>query len=189
VSGRFAFVGCLAVAMFMGTAAPASAATVAPTEWAPKFCSTLESFQQKLQSDGAAADAALSGQVTNLKQAKSQLVSFLNQSAANAKHALQGLQQAGTPNAPNGAKIAAAFSSAFRAAQGLYASAASSARSLSTTNLSKFEATTKKITAALYKGGDAIAASFTDIATLDTDGAIRSAMHATPACAFLGATG
>jgi hypothetical protein len=185
---RFAFVGGLAVAMFVGTTAPASAATVAPTEWAPKFCSTIESFGQKLQSDGDAAEAALSGQVTNLKQAKAQLVSFLSKSVANAKHARQALQQAGTPNTLNGAKIAARFSSALHSAQVLFASAASTAGSLSTTSLPKFEATSKKITAALNKGGDAIEASFNDIATLDTDGAIRMAMRATPACAFLGTT-
>jgi hypothetical protein len=186
---RLVFVGCLAVATFVGTAAPATAATVAPTEWAPKFCSTLESFGQKLQSDGAAAEAALSGQATNLKQAKSQLVSFLNKSVANAKHTRQGLQQAGTPDTPNGVKVADKFSSALRTVQGLYASAASTARSLSTTSLAKFEATAKKITAALTKGGEAIGASFNDIATLDTDGALRDAMRASPACAFLGATG
>jgi hypothetical protein len=187
--GRLTLLGCLAVALFVATATPASAATVAPTEWAPKFCSTLESFGQKLQSDGDTAEAALSGQVTNLKAAKSQLVSFLHKSVTNAKHALQGLQKAGTPNTANGVKIAAKFASALRTAQGLFASAASTAGSLSTTNLSKFEATSTKITAALNKGGDAIAKSFGDIATLDTDGSLRQAMQASPACAFLGTAG
>ncbi len=186
---KLVMVACLSVAMVLTSVVPASAASVAPSTWAPKFCSTLDSFQQKLQSDGSAADKALSGQATDLKAAKAQLVAFLNKAVTNTKRAVQQLQKAGTPKTPNGAKIAAKFVSALQSAQSLFASAATTAASLSTTKLSKFESTSQRITAALNRGGTAIDKSFTDVKALDTSGVLTQTLQNAPACAFLNGTG
>jgi hypothetical protein len=186
---KVVFVACLAMAVVFVTAVPTSAASVAPTVWAPKFCMTIQSFQQKLNSDGAAADKALSGEVTDLKAAKSELVSFLNKSVSNAKHAVQQLQRAGTPKTTNGSKITAKLQGALSSAQHLFATAASNARAMPTSTLSKFEASSQSISVTLRKGGDAISTSFSDVGKLDTGGALSSVLQATPSCAFLGSTG
>jgi hypothetical protein len=188
MSRKLVFVVCLAALLFVVFVVPAWAATVAPNTWARKFCSTLDSFEQKLNRDGAAADAALSSQATDLKAAKSQLVSFMNKSVANAKHAVQELQRAGTPKIPNGNKIATTFVNALKSAQSLYASAATTAGSLSTSNLAKFETTAQKITASLRKGGERLSGTFRNEPTIDAGGAFRRVLQATPACAFLKGT-
>jgi hypothetical protein len=72
-----------------------------------------------------------------------------------------------------------------QSAENQFASAATTARSLSTSNLSNFEATSQKITASLNKGGAAIDKSFSDVANLDTGGVLSHALQATPSCAFL----
>ena len=99
---------------------------------------------------------------------------------------MKSLQKAGAPDTPNGTKIAARFVSGLQSAQKFFASAASKARTLSTTNLSKFESTTKGITSSLNKGGDAVTASFNQVASLDTGGKLSVVLQAEPACAFLG---
>ena len=61
-----ATVGCV-----IAVSSVAGAKTVPAGSWAPKFCSALRSWQQKLQSDGNTAQSALSGNVSDLKGAKS----------------------------------------------------------------------------------------------------------------------
>ena len=59
------------------------------------------------------------------------------------------LKHAGTPNAPNGSKIAAQVMSGFQNARTLFASAKTQAQHLPTKTLTGFENATKKLTAAL----------------------------------------
>jgi hypothetical protein len=175
----------IAVLVLAVVATPASAKTVTPEEWAPKFCSALSNWQDKLTTDGDAAEAALSGKVSNLKQAKSQLVSFLGKSVTNTKNAVSAIQNAGTPNSENGDKIEAAFVSGLQSAAALFQSAKAKAQTASTKNLASFEKVTTQVTSALNKGGDAIDKSFSKIETLDTNGTLGAAIEADPSCAFL----
>jgi hypothetical protein len=182
---RIVMVGVVLAVLLVANSVPASAKAVAPGTWAAKFCTTLQSWNAKLDSDGAKADQALSGGVSNLKAARSELQSFLTKSVANTKHAVATLQAAGTPKVPNGSKISARFIDAYKSAQNLFASAATTAGSMSTSNLSKFEATAQKITASLQKGGNDVQSSFESVQSLDTGGALSGVFQSTPACAFL----
>jgi hypothetical protein len=182
---RIVVVVCTVVLATGLVATTASANTIPAGSWAPKFCSTLQSWQQKLNSDGNAAQSALSGNVSDLKGAKAQLVTFLDRSVANTKNAVKSLQKAGAPDTANGTKIAAQLVAGMQSAQKLFASAGSTARTLSTTNLSKFESTAKRITTSLNKGGDAVTASFNGVAKLDPGAQLSTALQAEPACAFL----
>jgi hypothetical protein len=174
------------VALFVVTASTNAAANTVPAgQWAPKFCSALSTFQTRLSSDGSKADAVLSGNVTSLTQAKTTLSAFMGKAVNDADTAITALKHAGTPNAPNGSKIAAQFVSAFQKARSLFASAKTQAQHLPTKTLTGFEDATKKLTADLSKGTQGLTATFANTKTLDTSGKIAAALHAEPTCAFL----
>ncbi len=173
----------LSLTVFASTSAQAS--TVPAGQWAPKFCAALSSFEAHLTRDGKKAEAVLSGNITSLAAAKTTIADFMGKAVTDADTALSALKHAGTPNAPNGSKISAAFVKGFQNARSLFASARTNAQHLPTKTLSAFESSTQKITSALNKGSAGITASFTDVQTLDKSGRVGAAVQAEPTCAFL----
>jgi hypothetical protein len=167
------------------TASGASAKTVSPDQWAPKFCTALSKWQDTLNQDSSDAQSALSGDTSNLKQAKSELVSFLGKSVTNSNQTVAALKDAGTPKSTNGAKIANEFVSGMQNASKLFQAAKTKVQKASTSSLTKFNAVTSSVSSALNKGGDAIEKSFTDTASLDTKGELADALQNEPSCAFL----
>ena len=182
---RLLVLAILGAIVLASTAPSAGASTVAPSTWAPKFCGTLSTFEQRLSSDGMHADAVLSGNITNLTQAKTTLATFMGRAVNDTDTAITSLKRAGTPRVPNGSKIAGQFMSAFQNARSLFASAKTQAQHLPTRTLSGFENGTKKVSADLNKGAQGLSAKFANIRQLDTNGKISAALHAEPACAFL----
>jgi hypothetical protein len=178
----FAAVAVLVV-LLPSTAATATTTTAA--EWAPKFCAAISSFQAHLTSDGSEADAVLSGEIANLKTARNALATFMSKATKDTDTAITALKKAGTPDAPNGAKVAAVFVKALQNARSLFASAKSDAEHLPTNNLKSFEAATQKITNKLKRGSTGITNSFSNVQALDTSGDIGAAVRAEPTCAFL----
>jgi hypothetical protein len=181
------FVAVVAVAVGLVVLAPqtALAKSVPASQWAPKFCSAISNFQQQLSKDGDKADAVLSGNVTNLSQAKSTLVGFMNKAVEDADTARSELARAGTPKVVNGSKIAMRFVTAFQTARGLFATAKTDAERLPTKTLAGFEAATRKLTASLSKGSNALSSSSKSVQSLDTSGKVAAALRAEPKCAFL----
>ena len=182
---RWLAIAILAAIVLASTARSAGASAVAPSTWAPKFCGALSTFEQRLSSDGTQADAVLSGNITNLTQAKTALARFMGRAVNDTDAAISSLKRAGTPNVPNGSKIAGQFMSAFQNARALFASAKTQAEHLPTKTLSGFENGTKKVSAALNKGAQGLSAKFGNIRQLDTSGKLSTALHAEPTCAFL----
>ena len=131
------------------------------------------------------ADAVLSGNITNLTQAKTTLATFMGRAVNDTDTAITSLKRAGTPRVPNGSKIAGQFLSAFQNARSLFASAKTQAQRLPTKTLSGFENGTKKVSVDLNKGAQGLSTKFANIRQLDTNGKISAALHAEPACAFL----
>jgi hypothetical protein len=173
------------IALVVLAAGVASAKTVPPPQWAPKFCNAISTFQDHLSKDGNKADAVLSGDITSLAGAKSTLVAFMGKAVADADTALAALQRAGAPNAPNGSKLTSRFVSAFRTARGVFASGKTTAQGLPTKTLARFEAATEKLSADLTQGGNTLAATTKGVQSLDTSGKIAAALQAEPKCAFL----
>ena len=184
---RSLIIAALGAILLVSTApsAGARATTVAPSTWAAKFCGALSTFQQRLSSDGTQADAVLSGNITNLTQAKTTLATFMGRAVKDTDTAITSLKSAGTPSVPNGSKIAGQFMSAFQNARSLFTSAKTQAQRLPTKTLSGFENGTQKVTADLNKGAQGLSAKFGNIQQLDTNGKISAALHSEPACAFL----
>lgn len=179
-------VGVALVALFVVTASSyATANSVSPSIWAPKFCDALSIFQQHLSSDGTQADAVLSGNITGLTQAKTTLATFMARAVKDTDTAISALRHAGTPSAANGSKIAAQFISGFENARTLFTSARTQAQHLPTKTLTGFENATKKVTADLNKGAEGLNAKFGNIQKLDTSGKVAAALQAEPTCAFL----
>jgi hypothetical protein len=170
-----------------GSAVTASAATVAPDTWAPKFCGAIDQYETALSHGADNLSSSLAG-ATNLKKTRAQLVAFLGKMQAAAKTAKSKMQAAGVPSSTNGSKIAAKFVSALGSSADVFGQAKSQAAGVSTSSPSAFEKQASKIGSDLTKAGDRINTTFDDVASLDSQGELATALHATPACAFLNGT-
>jgi hypothetical protein len=181
---RVLIAAVLTVAL-VGVAAPgASAATVSPSEWAPKFCSTLTTYQEKLSTGSDDLTTSLSG-TTNLKKARATLVAFLGKMSGAAKTAQRDLQKAGSPSSANGSKIAAKFVAALGQSSDIFAKAKAQAAKVSTSNPTAFQKQGVKVGTDLSAAATKLADTFAGISTLDTDGELATAMQADSSCSSL----
>lgn len=178
--------GLVAAVAFAG---PASAATVSPQEWAPKFCTAFIDWQSQVKSDGDAAQEALSGNATNLELAKSQLTAFLAKSVKNTNAAAKSLRAAGSPDVSNGAAIEAKLVKVLEDVSKVFRSAGKTAASAPTNNAKKFLAVASKITKALNQGGTKVSSGIGSIGSLDKDKTLSTVLSAEPACASFTGSG
>ena len=178
-------ISALGTLLVVLAATNAVANTTPASQWAPKFCAALSTFEQHLTGDGKKAEAVLSGNITSLAAAKATLTDFMGKAVNDADTAISAVTHAGTPNAPNGSKITATFVKGLHNARDLFASARTNAQHLPTKTLSAFESSTKKITSDLNQGSKGIVASFNNAQALDTSGKVGAAVRAEPTCAFL----
>jgi hypothetical protein len=178
-----------AVALVLVTAlvdlgSTAGAATVSPTEWAPKFCSALSEWEKSLQ-QGADVISNASTDVTDLKAARAQLVQFLDQSVAVTNAAVKKIERAGVPRSPNGAKIAGTLVGGLKSAGALFAGAEKKAAALPTDDRDKFGTRAVAIGKSITKGGQALGKSLGKVTKLDTGGLLSRALTNEPSCSAL----
>ena len=180
-----ALVAFVVVLATVALAAPAGAATVSPGSWAPKFCTALSTWKDALTTGADNTESTLSGGITNLSQAKSEVVSFLGRSVKQTDTAVSSLKKAGVPSTTNGKKIASTFVNGLQSASDLFASAKKKAQNIPTSNPAKFKASAQSVTTALNNGSKKVSDSFSDVSKLDKKGELSTALQAEPSCAFL----
>jgi hypothetical protein len=182
---RRVFVTAVLAVGSVGVAAPsASAATVSPAEWAPKFCSALTDYQSTLSKGSDDLTTSLAG-TTNLKKARAKLVSFLGKMSKAAKTAKGDLQGAGSPSSANGSEIAGKFVTALGQSSDIFSKAKAQAAKVPTSSPTAFQKQGVKVGTDLSKAATKLADTFTDIATLDTDGELSIALQADSSCTQL----
>jgi hypothetical protein len=163
----------------------ASAKTVSPERWAPKFCAALSTWQEELTDEVTEVQDALSGSESNLKARKSRVASFLAKTVATTDRTVAALKKAGSPRSPNGEKIAGIFVKGLQSASDLFAAAKKTVQSIPTNSAAKFKAAGRSIKAAIERGSSEITDSFGSVAKLDTGNTLVKALEAEPSCSFL----
>jgi hypothetical protein len=184
-SSRLTFTAAVVVTVSLLISGSASARTVSPGQWAPKFCTALSTWEAAVKTDGASAQDALSGQATDLTSAKAELVNFLDKTVSDTDAAVSAIKQAGAPSSTNGKKIADTFVKGLQAAGKLFASSKTEVDNLSTTDLAGFKTTVSDVSSSLTKGGNGIGKSFSGVSKLDKGGKLSLALKKEPTCAFL----
>lgn len=162
----------------------ASAATVSPSKWAPKFCTAIDDYQTTISETTEQMQTALQS-VTDLSEARGQIVSYLGSMVAAAKTAKRGVERAGVPSSPNGAKIEAKFVDALDESADIFTDAKAQAAKISTTDAAAFAKEGKQVGTDLQDAGTELSASFGGIGKLDKGKKLEAAVRAADECAFL----
>ena len=162
----------------------ASAATVSPSEFAPKFCSALATYQDTLDSGSDQLQSSLGG-VTNLKKARAKIVAFLGKMSTAAKQATSDVQAAGEPSSAGGSEIAGKFVTALDDSSALFTKAKAKAAKVSTSNPAAFQKQGAKVATDLGNAAIRLSSTFDDLATLDANGELVGAFQAEPSCSNL----
>jgi hypothetical protein len=181
---RFSVVALVVVGLVAGATTCASAATVSPSTWAPRFCTALEDYQTTISDKSDQMTTALEG-VTDLSEGRAQVVSFLSEMVTAAKAAKRAIARAGSPSTPNGGKIEALFVKALDASAGIFSDAKAQAAKISVKSKAAFAKEGKQVGVDLQDAGDRIGKSFGGVGKLDTGKKLETAIKATPECAFL----
>ena len=181
---RIPVVAFVVVGLVAAATTGASAATVSPSTWAPKFCTALEDYQTTISDKSEQMTTALEG-VTDLSEGRAQIVSFLGEMVTAAKTAKRVIARAGDPSTPNGGKIEALFVKALDASAGIFADAKAQAAKISIKNKAAFAKEGKQVGVDLKDAGDRIGKSFGGVDKLDRGKKLETAIKATPECAFL----
>jgi hypothetical protein len=189
---RISVVAFVVVGLVAGATTGASAATVSPSKWAPKFCTALSEWQTTIQEKGDALTTALddvdsTGQTAEsiLSDARDQIASFLGDMVDATDDATDAIKAAGSPSSPNGGKISALFVSGFKSISKEFAKAQSKAEDLPTDSVTAFKTKGKQLGQALSDSGDTLGKGFGSIDKLDKGKKLEAAVKAAPECSFL----
>jgi hypothetical protein len=178
---RLCVLGALALAVTAASVPAAHAATVSPSEWAPKFCTAVIAYQDTISQETDAMDASLDS-VTDLATARDQIVSFLGNMVDAANTAKRDVKAAGAPSSPNGAKIEALFVSGLGASAKVFAQGKAQAAKLPTASAEQFKIKGKQLGVDLTDAGEELSKSFSGIDKLDKGKKLEQAVKAAPEC-------
>jgi hypothetical protein len=162
----------------------ATAATVSPDDWAPKFCTAMSNWQTTITDKGDAMQTELQS-VTDLHTGRDQIAAFLGDMVDATDTAVGAIKDAGTPSTPNGAKISAVFQKGFKAISKVFAKAEAQAEKLPTSTTKAFQAKGKQLGKALSTSSNELGKGFSSIGKLDKGKKLETAVKAAPECAFL----
>src|SRR5690348_3298876 len=105
----------------MASVGSAHAATVSPSEWAPKFCTAFTNWQTVITEKSDEMTAAFDAKPTKgqsaqeiLGNARDEIAGFLSDMVGATNDATSAIKDAGIPSSPNGAKISAVFVNGFK---------------------------------------------------------------------------
>jgi hypothetical protein len=189
---RFSVVALVVVGLVAGATTGASAGTVSPSTWAPKFCTAFTDWQKTIttKSDelsSALDEAATAGQSPKsiLSNARDQIASFLGDMVDATNDATSAIKAAGAPSSPNGAKIAAVFVTGFKAISKSFAKSRDQAQQLPTSSVQKFKVKGKELSVSMSAYGDTLSKNFSSIGKLDEEKKLEAAVKAAPECASI----
>lgn len=139
--------------------ASVAAKKVSPKKWVHAVCVSLGDWERQIKDLGRSVETNLRG-VSDLSQAKDELVRFMSDAVGATDKLLARLRKAGVANADNGDKIARVFKTGFTDARDVFAKARDAAGDLNTSDPTLFQASAADLTAALGRGSDAIGKTF-----------------------------
>ena len=181
-------VATTAAALGLLVAAPADAASSTDTsDWAAGFCGALEDWQGTALSARDVVDDVITNGVassTKAKATRKKLVGALEDASEGSELAGDSIQELGSPDVKNGAKIASTAYHAIYDIGHTFADAAKDAAKFST-DPRKFQKQVKALKGQVDDGLDAAGEDIGKIDALDTGGELDAALSAEPACSSL----
>jgi len=181
---RLLVIALVATGSVAGSVGTAHGATVPPDQWAPKFCTALDDWQQTIQTESDNVSTQLQG-VTDLKTGRDTITDLLGRMVDATDTTTAAIEDAGSPSTPNGARIAATFVNGFKAVSKQFAKARARAEKLSTTSAEAFKKKGKQLGMQLSNSGDELGKGFSAVGKLDKGKKLETAVKAAPECSFL----
>jgi hypothetical protein len=189
---RLSVVALVVVGLVAGATTGATAATVPPSTWAPKFCTAFTNWQTTISAksdelSSAIDQAATAGQSPKaiLSNARDQIASFLGDMVDATDDATSAIKAAGAPSSANGAKISAVFVSGFKAISKSFADSQDQAQQLPTNSVQKFKVKGKELGVSMSEYGETLSKNFSSIGKLDKGKKLTAAVKAAPECASI----
>jgi hypothetical protein len=178
MSSRRRLGACVVVAAFVTVGAGASGEKTPAAEWVRSLCTSIVDWGDGL------ADARDDEDVRarNLEKRRTAIVSFLRQATDATDTLLEDLDEAGTPDVPEGGRIRAAFRKGFKQARKAFARARNDAKELDVDDRQEFEDAAEDISSAISRGGDRVDQTFTDAAEKYGSDELDEAYNAEPTC-------
>jgi hypothetical protein len=174
----------VATGLVAGSFGTAHAASVPADQWASKFCTAAEEWQQSITTQSDQITSQLEG-VTDLKTGRDTIADLLGQMVDATDTATEAIKDAGSPSTTNGAKIETVFVNGFKAISKEFAKAQAKAEKLSTTSPTAFTKQGKKIGTELSASSETLGKGFAAVEKLDKGKKLENTVKATPECAFL----
>jgi hypothetical protein len=151
------------------------------SQWVGQICSNLASYKNGLQTEGNNLQAQLNN-VTDLQQAKTGLVNFMNSAVSSTNNLVSQVQAAGPAPTKDGAAISQALVGGFQQLGVAFTGAQTQAQALPTDDPQAFANQAKTLGTSLQQASSQISANF-DSATKKFPGDnLNAAANANPAC-------
>jgi hypothetical protein len=158
---------------------------VDPAVWARTVCASLSSWGASLKDAGSNLLTPLSGVTTTLPEVRSALATFLGASILRTQQLVDQLDNAGSPNAPNGNAFAAFIHDGVTQAQQAFVAAVPAAQALPN-DPQGFQVEGQALVQQLDDAGTQVAALARTAEAQIKAPALRRALSSEPACAGIG---
>lgn len=156
-----------------------AAKTVTPTAYANALCSAVGPFEAEIARRADALDPA---RITSPAAGRSALEGFLGGLESDSRTAARRLTAAGTPQVPDGKRIAAALAGVFRRLESTLAQAVTQTKALPTASVAAFRSAEKSIGSAVERSLGNLSAGIGGVKSA----ALEQAGKKAPACRSLG---
>jgi hypothetical protein len=181
MSNRRRIGACLIVAAFLTVGAGGSDESTPPAAWVQSLCTSIVDWGDAL----AAAQSDEDVMTRNLERRRTAIVQFLRKATQATDTLLEDLDEAGTPDVPDGDRIRAAFRKGFNQARKAFARARKDAKKLDVDDRQEFNDAAGDIAAAISRGGGQVDETFTEAAAKYGSDELDQAYDAEPSCAGL----
>jgi hypothetical protein len=158
-----------------------AASTVSANQWIGQVCGTLTNWKNDLQTRSNNFQSQISGS-TDLQQAKSGLVSFLNTAVQSTNDMISKLEAAGAASVKDGAAISQALIGGFQQIQASFSQAQTQAQALPTDNPQAFANQAKALGTSLDNAGNTAGKNIQSAVSKYPSDKLDQDFGANPAC-------
>lgn len=164
-----------------GSTSTTAASQVSASQWIGQVCGTLTNWKNDLETRSNNFQSQISGS-TDLQQAKSGLVSFLNTAVASTNDMISKLQAAGAPPVKDGPAISQALVGGFQQVQISFSQAQTQAQALPTDDPQAFANQAKALGTSLDNAGNQVGKNIESAVNRYPSDKLDQEFNANPAC-------
>lgn len=161
-----------------------AASTASANQWVGQVCGTLSNWKNDLQTKSNNFQASVSGS-SDIQQAKTGLVSFLNSAVSSTNDMISKLQATGAAPSKDGQAISQALVSGFQQIQVSFQQAQTQAQALPTNDPQAFSTQAKAIGTSLENAGNTVGTNIQNALKAYPTDNLDTEFNANPACQSL----